>query len=284
MKRLACVAVVLVACSGKREATKHEAKMPSAPANDPWAVSAGSGSARPTGSGSIGSGADVPPWAHDPPEVLRDKILGVNAHVIVLKAGPMPEYRDVLRTVEATKGIVAAEPFTFAELEISSAHEAGVNLVLKGVDPKRVGRVLTIDRHMKTGSLDSLAKAEPAPIVLGDGLAGKLGVRVGDDVTLTPPADDPSAKPKVFRVIGTFHVDFDEYDDRLAFTSVPAAQALSGRGDQVLGIEATVDALDRSDKIATAIEQALGGPPYQVMDWYELNKNLFTALYGNRRP
>jgi ABC-type lipoprotein release transport system permease subunit len=284
VKRLACVAVILVACGGKREATKHEAKSPAATANDPWAVPAGSGDARPIGSGSIASDADVPPWAHDPPDVLRGKILSVNAHVIVLKAGPMPEYRDVLRTVEGTKGIVAAEPFTFAELEIASAHEANVNVVLKGVDPKRVGRVLTIDRHMKTGSLDSLAKGEPAPIVLGDGLAGKLGVRVGDDVTLTPPKDAPSAKAKVFRVIGTFHVEFDEYDDRLAFTSVSAAQAMSGTGDQVLGVEATVDALDRSDKIATAIETALGGPPYDVMDWYELNKNLFTALYGNRRP
>lgn len=36
--------------------------------------------------------------------------------------------------------------------------------------------------------------------------------------------------------------------------------------------------------LAKTIETALGGPPYQAMDWYELNKNLFTRLYGDRRP
>ena len=30
--------------------------------------------------------------------------------------------------------------------------------------------------------------------------------------------------------------------------------------------------------IAARLEKALGGPPYQVQDWYELNHNLFTAL------
>jgi ABC-type lipoprotein release transport system permease subunit len=57
-----------------------------------------------------------------------------------------------------------------------------------------------------------------------------------------------------------------------------------GRGDQVMGIEMTVNDLEHSDQLASAIEKALGGPPYQAMDWYELNKNLFTTLYGARRP
>ena len=32
------------------------------------------------------------------------------------------------------------------------------------------------------------------------------------------------------------------------------------------------------EAIAEALEDKLGGPPYQVQDWYELNHNLFTAL------
>lgn len=232
----------------------------------------------------------VPHWANDPPAVLRDKINGVNAHVIVLKSVlEFAEYRDVLALAERTSGVVAAEPFIFAEVEISSARNSRVSAALKAVDPSRVGRVLTIGQHMKAGSLDSLAKGDPPSIVLGDVLARTLDVKLGDQVTVTVPplpeaADAGAGKQQVFRVTGTFHMDFDEYDERLTLASLPAVQAMLGRGDQVMGIEMVVKDLDKSAEVAAAIEQALGGPPYKALDWYELNRELFVALFGERRP
>ncbi|HEY5948384.1 MAG TPA: ABC transporter permease [Kofleriaceae bacterium] len=282
MRLLACLVLLpIAACSTKHPAPKQEAVAPAQPSkdpsSDPWQVADGP---------ALGSAEPVPKWASDPPAVLRAKILGVNAHVDVLKSvATFAEYRDVLAVVEKTPGVVAAEPFIFAELYIASAERAPIGVAVKGVDPSRVGRVLAVGTHMVAGSIDSLAKGEPAPIVLGDDLARKLDVKIGDEVTVSPPKDPPSsAKPKVFRVSALFHMDFDEYDERLALTSLSALQAMLGRGDQVMGIEMTVKDLDHSDDIASTIEKALGGPPYQAMDWYELNKNLFTALYGQRRP
>jgi lipoprotein-releasing system permease protein len=45
-----------------------------------------------------------------------------------------------------------------------------------------------------------------------------------------------------------------------------------------MGVELKVKDVDRASEIASKLERALGGPPYQVQDWYELNHNLFTAL------
>ena len=45
-----------------------------------------------------------------------------------------------------------------------------------------------------------------------------------------------------------------------------------------MGVELKVKDVDRAEEIAEKLEKALGGPPYQVQDWYELNHNLFTAL------
>ena len=105
---------------------------------------------------------------------------------------------------------------------------------------------------------------------------------VGDEVTVSP-SPDTKYEPKVFRVTGTFHTDFGEYDERLAYASLSALQAMLGRGDEVTGVELTVMDLDKSAAVAGAIETALGGA-YTVMDWYELNKNLFTTSFGDRRP
>lgn len=262
------VVLVLAACDAK-----HPPPRQATPAPDPWAATAG-------------SAVDVPKWAHDPPAVLRDKINGVNAHVIVLKSqDTFPEYRDVLAVAEKTPGVIAAEPFIFSELEIARGSGAPLAIAAKAVDPARVDRVLTIGTHMTAGSLSTLAAGDPPPIVLGDGLADKLGAQLHDDVTLTLPPDGSAApRTKVFRVVGTFHMDFDEYDDRLALTALAPMQALLGRGDQAMGIEMTVNDLERSGAIATAIEQKLGGAPYEAQDWYELNNRLFTALYGDKRP
>jgi lipoprotein-releasing system permease protein len=75
-----------------------------------------------------------------------------------------------------------------------------------------------------------------------------------------------------------FYSGFDEYDRRLMYTSLADAQDMNGRGDQVMGVELKVKDVDRAEDIARRLEKALGGPPYQVQDWYELNHNLFMAL------
>ena len=42
-----------------------------------------------------------------------------------------------------------------------------------------------------------------------------------------------------------------------------------------MGVELKVKNVDRAEDIAKRLEKALGGPPYQVQDWYELPHNLF---------
>jgi len=91
-------------------------------------------------------------------------------------------------------------------------------------------------------------------------------------------AKSSAPRTRKFTVTGIFYSGFDEYDRRLMYTSLGDTQELVGRGDQVMGVELKVKDVDRADEIARRLEDKLGGPPYQVQDWYELNHNLFTAL------
>ena len=87
-----------------------------------------------------------------------------------------------------------------------------------------------------------------------------------------------SAADAQFRVTGIFYSGFDEYDSRLMYAALRDTQELIGRGDEVMGVEMKVKDVDRAEAIAKKLEHVLGGPPYEVQDWYELNDNLFTAL------
>jgi lipoprotein-releasing system permease protein len=279
MMRLSIYLVLLVACGSKESPTPTPmAPPPAAPVAQPAPDAAP-------------DAVPVANWANDPPEVLRDKILAINGHIIVLKLPSFAEWRDVLATIEKTAGVVAAEPFIFAELQIAKTGGAPIPFAIKGVDPKRVERVLGIGKRMTAGTLAVLGDAKPT-IVLGDVLATKLGVKLGDEVTVSQPEnptpdharDAPAKKPGVFRVGGMFHMSFDEYDEKLALVPLAPLQAMMDRGDQVMGIEMAVSDLAKSGELAKAIEDKLGGPPYQAMDWYDLNKQLFVQLFGSRRP
>jgi lipoprotein-releasing system permease protein len=244
-------------------------------------------------------------------EQFRDKVLGVNAHVIVLKSQlSFAEYHDVMKTArEIDPDVVAVQPFIFNEMLATNGRGALSGVAIKGVDPKLVHSVLDLDKHMVEGTIDSLRfEACPpgvpppptasvldkppclpnSPIILGKELAHKLKAGVGDVITVVAPlsnvdfdtwrAKSSAPRTRKFTVTGIFYSGFDEYDRRLMYMSLIDTQELVGRGDQVMGIELKVRDVDRADEIAKKLEKALGGPPYQVQDWYELNHNLFMAL------
>ena len=225
---------------------------------------------------------------------FRDKVLGVNAHVIVLKSQTtFAEYRDVMKTArEIDDDVLAVQPFIFAEMLVTRGKGELSGVAIKGIDPKLFRGVLDLEKHMVDGDVDSLAQP-PAPgvlppIIMGRELAIKLKAKVGDEVTVVVPlsnidfdtmrAKSSAPRTRKFRVTGIFYSGFDEYDRRLMYTSLVDTQELVGRGDQVMGVEMKVRDVDEAEDIAERLEEALGGPPYQVQDWYELNQNLFTAL------
>jgi lipoprotein-releasing system permease protein len=225
---------------------------------------------------------------------FRDKVLGVNAHVIVLKSqATFAEYRDVMKTArEIDPDVLAVQPFIFAEMLVTRGKGQLSGVAIKGIDPQLVGGVLDLKRHMIEGSVESLAEeprpGAPPPIIMGKELAHKLKAKLGDDVTVVVPlsnldfdtwrAKSSAPRTRRFRVTGIFYSGFDEYDRRLMYASLADTQELVGRGDQVMGVEMKVKDVDRAEEIADKLEEKLGGPPYQVQDWYELNHNLFTAL------
>ncbi len=222
---------------------------------------------------------------------FQDKVLGVNAHVLVMRSstGGFSMYPEVEEVVRAMPGVVAEEPFIFSDLLITRGKGELAGLAMKGVDPARVGKVLDLQLHMVEGSAASLGEhppGEPASSVIGRELARKLKAKLGDTVTLVLPAllapgavtSGNVAKTRKFVVRGIFYSGFDEYDRRLVYISLRDAQDFLGEGDVVTGVEMRLADVNKAREVARALDRKLGGEPFMVVDWLELNHNLFTAL------
>lgn len=94
---------------------------------------------------------------------FREKVLGVNAHLLVLKYGwDFTEYREVLPRVRAMPGVVGASPFLFNPMMITRGDRiAGV--MVKGIDPVLSRQVLDLYSYMEAGSTEGLRRPNEVP-------------------------------------------------------------------------------------------------------------------------
>ena len=96
-------------------------------------------------------------------KAFRDKVLGVNAHVLVLKYGrEFRDYRDVLATVGEMPEVAGIAPFSINEMMLTKGERRGVVLV-KGVTPEGLQTVLDLPHQLVAGGLEGLRRPGAVP-------------------------------------------------------------------------------------------------------------------------
>lgn len=237
-------------------------------------------------------------------EDLQSKILGTTAHVIVQERGSndMKGYADLIDQIEAVPDVVAAAPFIFKQVLVTSK-TAVQGIILRGIQASQETRVTDLQNNMKFGDLADLtrpfnpptpaspnpgqdnptpAPSNPPGIILGKELAFRLGVFIGDTINVVSPVGPMTSltmTPKIrpYTVVGVFESGMFEYDSSLSYISLEEAQKFFNLGETVTGIQVKVNDVFLAQQIAQRLEATLG-TPFIARDWMQLNRNLFSAL------
>ncbi len=219
-------------------------------------------------------------------EEFRDKILGVNSHIVVQKfGGGMPQYDEVLAKVRNHPEVIGATPYVYGQSMITTG-TGGSGCVVRGIDPDSAGKVLSLPDQLIHGdglkSLLPLSAGDPPGIIIGAQLAKQLRVHMGDRLRLLSPSGPLSPmgiipRIKSCQVTGIFETGMYEYDSSLVYIDLATAQNFFDIPDQVHGLELTVINIDRAADIATELRITLG-ETFLVKDWMAMNYNLFSAL------
>jgi len=226
-------------------------------------------------------------------EAIRDRLLGVNAHILLFKSGEyLDEYQELIPKLMQEEGVQSVAPTVFGQAIITSGSRVS-GVVLRGIDPgEKDEGIVAIRRFITEGSLQGLKTlhkvqikdryVELPGVILGIRLAGQLGVMVGEPIQVLSPLGNPTPLgviPKVrrFVVAGLFDSGWSEYDSSLAYMYLSDAQQFFELGDVVTNIGIRVKDVDQAQEIARRIQQGLGFP-YLTEDWSRLWPNLFSAL------
>ena len=236
-------------------------------------------------------------------EDLQAKILGTTAHIIVQERGTndMKNYTDVLQQIEAVPGVIAAAPFIFKQVLITSKSSVQ-GVILRGIQTEQEVQVTDLQANIKFGDLAglknpslvppesgrSLSGQAPSPstnrpgIILGKELSMRLGVFIGDSINVVSPVGPIKSftmTPKIrpYTVVGIFESGMFEYDSSLSYISLEEAQKFFGLGDTVTGIQVKVNDVFLAKAISQRLEASLG-LSFLARDWMQMNQSLFSAL------
>ena len=220
---------------------------------------------------------------------LRDKILGTNSHVVITGFGStISEYKNIMQQIAPVQDVVASTPFVLSQVMLSSGSSVS-GVVMHGIDITTAPDVIDVKKTIKEGDLkllegevDSADGAKLPGIIVGKELSRMLGIYPGNPITVISPTGllSPTGmmpRWKKFLVVGIFESGMYEYDTSIAYISIANAQSFLKMNDAVTGIEVRVRDIYNTAGVVSSI-QNITGPSYQVRDWKEMHKNLYSAL------
>jgi lipoprotein-releasing system permease protein len=222
---------------------------------------------------------------------LRDRILVASPHLRILTYGAglrVEGWQDALATIRANPDVVAAAPEIITESIITAGADYATTVSVLGVEPDSASLAVTsLPDVLREGDLGLTPTREgvDGAVLLGWRLAERINARPGDVVSLVPPSAAKVnralgvAMPRFWRfeVTGIFDTGMFQYDQQFVVMSLPVAQAFTGLGDAVSGLQVRVADPWRAAAVGTALEAALGYP-YRALDWQTQNASLFSAL------
>jgi len=215
---------------------------------------------------------------------LMDRILGLNGHVnVYASVGTMANYDAQAERVRKVPGVLSATPLIEGQVMATFGGQAR-GVVLRGIkSTDLMGRDM-IASNIQAGNLEAFGADDS--IIIGAEMARRLGVGVGDKITIISPKGQATAfgtvpRMRAFEIVATFSIGMFEYDSGFAYIPLHAAQIYFKLPDQVHNLEVFVDDTDRTREIGRDIKQALDGRA-RVYDWQKTNSSFFNAIQVER--
>ncbi len=176
-------------------------------------------------------------------------------------------YRNLIKDINEIDGVISISPVLMgaATFEYKGKNK---NVVMQGIQVEAHNSVMYIDDNIIEGNFRDL-EISPNNVVIGDALAEKLDVEIGDTID----ASFPEANPTNLKVVGIYNSK-TPMDETLAFTSLSTVQDFLGVSNVVTTILVRGDDREQAQAISEEID-ALG---YPASGWKETNPEIIQTL------
>jgi lipoprotein-releasing system permease protein len=177
-------------------------------------------------------------------------------------------HRAVLQAVAAMPGVAAAPALTAQALIRYGGRDLGVSLI--GIRPEDERRVSNLEKDLTAGELENLYTTANG-VMIGSGVAYRLGLGMGDRVTVV----GPTGNRLTMKIAGIFNTGITNIDDGTAYALLKKVQVLQDRINVVNQIRLRLHDVDGARALAARLESRFG---YRTEGWQETNRNVFSIF------
>ena len=177
-------------------------------------------------------------------------------------------HRAVLQAVAAMPGVAAAPALTAQALIRYGGRDLGVSLI--GIRPEDERRVSNLEKDLTAGELENLYTTANG-VMIGSGVAYRLGLGMGDRVTVV----GPTGNRLTMKIAGIFNTGITNIDDGTAYALLKKVQVLQDRINVVNQIRLRLHDVDGARALAARLESRFG---YRTEGWQETNSNVFSIF------
>ena len=215
---------------------------------------------------------------------LRDRILNVIPHASIEGILPLSNWNEIYESLKDNQKVVGVAPFIQSQMLIGSLDEVyGSNLI--GIDPNSEKSVSVVSSFVSKGSYESLNE-DSNNIILGELLARKLNLDIGNQVSLMLPDNNASfsgyfPKIKNFKVSGIFRVGAPDIDEGVAYINISQAANLLSLKDNIHGFRIKFDDLFEANYLSWEVLMDVEDLTDQVLiseNWTFTYGPLFEAI------
>ena len=206
-------------------------------------------------------------------------MMGFNGHVTVqARGGSLPDFDAVAARLRAVPGVVSAVPIVDGQV-MASRDNYNTGVVARGMRPADIAKLPGMESALSKGALENFGTDS---VIIGTGLAAKLGLARGSQITLIAPQGDitpfgTTPRIKSYTVAGTFKIGNSLYDSNFVFMPLEEAQAFFNTGAGVSGLELMVADPDADLAMLPALAQAAGGQT-RMVPWQDINSSFLEAV------
>ncbi|MCH2546318.1 MAG: lipoprotein-releasing ABC transporter permease subunit [Alphaproteobacteria bacterium] len=218
---------------------------------------------------------------------LLGRILGISGHVQIYDSrGAMFDYDERAQEFLRLEHVTSASAQVEGQVMVSANGQAQ-GVMINGLRGKDIQKKPLVAEHIVAGNLEAFNNGEG--VLVGARLAQKLGLGIGDNITLISPEGRATIagmmpRVKAYPIAAMFDVGMFEYDSGLVFMPFEEAQIFfklaRGEDTAVSSIELMVD--NPKQAAAVAAEIARTNPQLYVQSWEDTNAQFFNALKVER--
>lgn len=210
---------------------------------------------------------------------FTERVIGFNGHIALNVVSDFADYNAMTKYVKSIPAVKTAIPIIERQALISNSRTVRGTLC-HGISYEDLLQKELIAKNIARGDIKNFADQDS--IIVGDSLAQRANLQIGDDVIVIVPEMDETGfgfipRKKTFKLAATFKSGMHEYDVSVSFMPLKISQKLFKMHNSISAISIFVDDPMKISKIQQDIENK-NLPGFRVTNWQKSNSSFMKAV------